>query len=49
MGEVYRAADTKLKRDVVLKVVPDFLLSDAQRMARFEREAQLNGECEVHA
>jgi serine/threonine protein kinase len=41
MGEVYRAQDTKLKRDVALKIVPDFFLGDAQRMSRFEREAQL--------
>ena len=41
MGEVYRAVDTKLKRDVAVKVVPDFFLNDAQRIARFEREAQL--------
>jgi len=41
MGEVYRAQDTTLKRDVALKIVPDFFLGDAQRMSRFEREAQL--------
>jgi serine/threonine protein kinase/Tol biopolymer transport system component len=41
MGEVYRGVDTRLKRDVALKVLPDFFLNDAQRMARFEREAQL--------
>jgi Tol biopolymer transport system component len=41
MGEVYRAADTKLRRHVALKVLPSLLSSDPQRMARFEREAQL--------
>jgi len=41
MGEVYRARDTKLNRDVALKVLPDAFAADADRLARFEREAQV--------
>ena len=40
MGEVYRARDTKLNRDVAIKVLPDSFASDAERLARFTREAQ---------
>jgi serine/threonine protein kinase len=40
MGEVYRARDTKLGRDVALKVLPDHLVGDPERAVRFEREAQ---------
>src|SRR5262249_53691355 len=41
MGEVYRARDTKLNRDVAIKVLPDLLAADPERLVRFEREAQL--------
>ncbi len=41
MGEVYQARDTKLDRDVALKVLPDAFTSDPDRLARFEREAKV--------
>src|ERR1041384_2190810 len=41
MGVVYRATDTKLGRDVAIKVLPDSFASDHERMARFTREAQV--------
>ena len=41
MGEVYRARDTRLKRDVALKVLPDSFADNADRMARFQREAEV--------
>src|SRR5499425_3243446 len=41
MGAVYRATDTKLNRDVAIKVLPDSFASDPDRLARFTREAQV--------
>src|SRR5438874_4075043 len=41
MGEVYRATDTKLGRDVAIKVIPPAFAADGERMARFTREAQV--------
>ena len=40
MGEVYRARDTKLNRDVAIKVLPESFAHDAERLARLSREAQ---------
>jgi serine/threonine protein kinase len=40
MGQVFRARDTKLNRDVALKILPDSFASDAERLQRFEREAR---------
>ena len=41
MGEVYRARDTKLGRDVAIKILPRHFTSDPDRLARFEREARV--------
>ena len=41
MGEVYRAKDTKLDREVAIKVLPPAWASDPARLARFEREAKV--------
>ena len=40
MGAVYRTQDTKLDRDVVIKVLPEWLAGDPDRIARFQREAK---------
>src|SRR6201993_2449824 len=41
MGEVYRARDTKLKREVAVKILPDEFSRDADRVSRFQREAEV--------
>jgi len=41
LGEVYRARDPKLGRDIAIKVLPEAFARDAERMARFQREAKV--------
>src|SRR3954451_13705492 len=41
MGQVYRATDTKLKRDVAIKILPPSVAADLDRLARFQREAEV--------
>src|SRR5712691_1911650 len=41
MGEVYRARDNRLKREVAIKILPEAFAADAERVARFQREAQV--------
>src|SRR5687768_3636327 len=41
MGEVYRARDTELGRDVAIKILPEVFAADADRIARFQREAKV--------
>jgi serine/threonine protein kinase len=41
MGEVWRATDTRLNREVAIKILPDVFANDPDRMARFQREAQI--------
>ena len=43
MGQVYRATDTKLDRDVALKILPEAFVSDPERLARFQREDLAGG------
>lgn len=49
MGEVYRARDTRLGRDVAIKILPAEMAADADRLARFEHEARTVDGLVVHA
>ena len=48
MGDVYRALDLKLQRDVALKLLPKAFANDPERLARFRREAQLLAQLSHH-
>ncbi len=48
MGEVYRARDTKLDRDVAIKVLPVSLAGDQDRIARFQHEAKMLAASNAH-
>ena len=43
MGEVYRARDLKLKREVAIKILPEEFSRDTDRVSRFQREAEVGG------
>ena len=48
MGQVYRATDTTLGRQVAIKILPDAFASDPERLARFEREAKRSRHSIIH-
>jgi len=48
MGEVYRATDSRLKRHVAIKILPESIASDAERLSRFQREAELLASLKRH-
>ena len=47
MGQVYQATDTKLNRQVALKILPEAFATDPDRLARFQREAQALGSLNI--
>jgi serine/threonine protein kinase len=49
MGEVYRARDTKLDREVAIKILPAAVSDDPERLARFEREAKVLASLNHHS